>query len=255
MRASFIIGFHTARKDNLLQTLRFLELWHPEITSDCELITVCQNSLDFELPVSTWEKHSNYDLNLTEMSLPFVTNFGVDKSVCDRIVVLESDRILSSKYFDDVFTHLQEGIQMTNENTIKFLQDRPDQIIERHSYNFARYKIEPRSKTNEMGMRNMWSGNTAFIKSDFYKAGKMDESYVGYGWADSDMTSSMENIGVKSVFLNYNEFHLHHEPMTYGQVDQKQLFINNGLRYCIKWKKPIPLFLKEEINKHMGTII
>lgn len=252
MRASFVIGFHTARRANLIQTLTFLRNWHPDLIQNCELVTVCQDSISFELPVETWGRHAHFDLKLSEMSLPTVTNFGIDKTTSDKIIVLESDRILHPGYFEAVVSQLHDGIQITTSKMQKLTRECSDDEILGCTCPF---NWEYRSPENEMCVRNMWSGNTAFMKSDYYKSGRMDESYIGYGWADSDMTLTMESHGVKSIYRDEIEIHLWHEPMTYGTADQKKLFIDNGIRFCRKWDKPYPQLLREEMVNYRGNTL
>ena len=265
MKVSFIIGFHTARTDNLLQTLHFLEKWHSEVISECELVTVCQDKAEKETYsqihelAESFKTFNHFDLDLPCMQLPYVTNFGIEKTKSEKLIILESDRILPEGYFSDVIDQLEEGIQITTKN-MKKLQSEvanceigPEDL--QHGYNKEDFdfKWEHRSETNEIGMRNMWSGNTAIMKSDFYKAGRMDEEYEGYGWADSDMTYAMEAVGVQSVYRDEIELHLWHPPATYGEGDQKQMFIDNGLRFCTKWHKDLPEWFKQEIRDHRGT--
>lgn len=251
MPASFIIGFHTARKDNLLQTLRFLDAWHFDVIQQCELITVCQDKLNFEIQ-NKFCKHKHFDLELSEMSLPIITNFGIHQSSFEKIIILESDRILPKNYFSEVIYQLDKGIQITTLKMKKLKNECCDNNICSGEFEFFN---EFRSPQNELGMRNMWSGNTALMKSDFIEAGKMDESYIGYGWADSDMCLAMDKIGVKSIYRDEIELHLWHPPLTYGIVDQKRLFVENGLRLCKKWNKPIPHVLRQEIAQYKETIL
>ena len=238
MQASFVICFHSARLDNLLQTLRFLDNKH-------ELITVCQDNFNFQ---TSWKHHKHFNMNLNEMSLPKLTNFGVEQATNDKIVVLESDRILPNNYFDKVFEQLRPGIQITTKTMKKLKKPISDEDILNENYDF---RWENRSEINLLGVRNTWSGNTAFMKDDFLKSGKMDETYVGYGWADHDMTASMEKIGIKTLFLDDIELHLWHESLTYGQKDQKNLFFQNAVYFCRKWNQPLPEFIKQEMRQHM----
>jgi hypothetical protein len=266
MKASFVIGFHTARIENLNQTLRFLK--KQRVIQECELVLVCQDTCtelicpSKELRGEGWASKQHFNMEVECMQLPVLTNFGVEKASCDKIIVLESDRILPKGYFAEVIDQLEEGIQITTKDMIKFTKHFTDEEIQTGQWksglwNPSRpdeadvdYKEEHRSNTNEIGLRNMWSGNTAFMKSDFEKAGRMDESYKGYGWADSDMTYAMEAVGVKSVYRYELEFHLWHPPATYGEGDQKQMFIDNGIRFCNKWDKDKPDWFLKEIRDH-----
>ena len=247
MNATFIVWFHTARKDNLLQTLHFLSEWHKEVAQECELITVCQNQLDFELPINHWKYHQHFDLGIPELHHAYVINFAVDKARFEKIIVLESDRILPKNYFKETIKQLKEGIQITTQTMKKLKNDVSNEEIESDKFEF---QFEHRAMNNQTGMRNMWSGNTAFMKSDFIKAGRIDEEYVGYGWTDTDMCLTMKKAGIKSFFKDEIELHLWHPALTYGKADQKKQFIDNGIKFCGKWKQPYPQFLIQDIISH-----
>lgn len=250
MFSSFIIGFHTRRLDNVLQTIRFLELWHKEVVAKSELILICQDrcgNID-----NSFASSKLFNLEVDNMHLPKLSNFGVEQATSENIVMLESDRILPARYFEDAISILQPNQQVTTKHMLKlrkFVSD--DEIIQG---NFP-FHDEYRSETNELCTRNMWSGNTLFKKADFLRAGKMDEAYIGYGWADHDMTASMEKVGVKSIFRDEIELHLYHEPLTYGNGDQKRFFIDNGLYYCRKWGQSLPNMLRTEISNYSRILI
>lgn len=274
MEATFVIGFHTQRFDNLLQTLRFLHRNHADFIKECQLVTVCQDEVTIDnvqkARLDTLQSKANnpaqqavgefnywcryfgrwdhFDMKVECMQLPVISNFGISKAVSERIFLLESDRILPTGYFENLCDKLQLGYQWTTKNMWKLLSPATDDEIECGEY---QHKDEHRSPIAAIGMRSMWSGNTAFMKRDFYKAGQMDMEYKGYGWADNDMTLTMEKAGVKSMFEeNSLELHLWHPPATYdGEKDSKLLFVENGVRFCEKWNKPIPDWLQEDIDK------
>ena len=251
MEASFIITFASPRLDNLHQTIRFLRRNHSDVIKDCELITVCQ---DFcELPsVDGFGKHFHYDLEVECMQLPKLTNYGVDHCNCKKVVVLESDRILPPGYFAAVLKQLKTGVQISTKHVLKLARSYTDEeIID----NKLEYTEENRTEDNQIGTRNMWSGNTAFMKVDFETAGKMDEGYIGYGWADSDMTNTMKTVGIRSIFRSETELHLWHPSLTYGKGNQDQMFLENGFRFCRKWHEALPEWFRKEVAARGKTII
>ncbi len=261
MIASFIIGFHTARIDNLIQTLQFLTEDHKDVVQNSELVLICQDTCDtldkklsdqlFFLKLH-FEKFQIFNLDLPYMQLPLVTNFGVDNCHTDKVIVLESDRILPAGYFKSVIEQIHEGISITCKNMKKLSTPVNNEEIKN---NIFQYKDESRTEENQIGIRNMWSGNTAIWKPDYYKAGKMDEAYIGYGWADSDMTNRMQKVDVKSVYRDEIELHLWHPSATYGSGDQKQMFINNGIRYCKQWDIEYPDWFRKEIAQHKKVLL
>lgn len=247
MIASFILRFHSCRYRNLAQTLRFMKLWHSTIAGQCELITVCHDSFCEKLDTDFWQIHRHYDLRLDEMQPSYMTNFGVSQCQSEKIILLDDDRILPAGYFSDIILQLQEGLQITTCNSMKLDREYDDQEIINNRYGFT---VDRKTQKHEQGRRCMWSGNVAFMKQDFIKVGQMDEGYVGYGWDDTDMLLTTESHGIQSVYREDPEIHLWHLPATYGIKDQKQLFINNGKRFCKKWNKPFPQFLRDEIEKY-----
>lgn len=249
MLASFIIRFHSRRTENLCQTLRFLEKWHKNVISQSQLILACQDSVE---PVpNSFKKYDHLNLNLKCMMLAKQTNEGVKHAVSDKIVLLDGDRIAYPNYYEKMLPQAEKGKQISIK-TIKNIESLvSDEELESNEY---KYWEEQRS-TSKLGQRCMWSGNTIFIKDDFYEAGMMDEEYKGYGFEDQDMSLTMEKSGVESILAPDHEIHLWHERQTYGEGDQKQLFINNGLHFCKKWNMPIPDFLREEIIKHKKSWI
>lgn len=256
MKISFVTCFHASRFDNLLQTLKFLIQNHKNVIKESEVVTICQNSVEFENNgllvefkklTQSFQSQKHFNLELDEMKLAYMTNFGVSHASCQKVIVLESDRILPAGYFEQVFNELKPKLCITCRNMKKLTKPATDEEIGSNTF---QYNNEHRSEENQIGTRNMWSGNTAFWRDDFFEADMMDEGYIGYGWADSDMTNKMNEIGVKNIFRDEIELHLWHEPLTYGKTDQKALFIQNGIRYCRKWNIEYPDWFKEEINQY-----
>lgn len=250
MFASFIIGFHTQRKDNLLQTLGWLEKHHLPVVEKSQLVLICQDRCN--LIENRFARYTHVNLQLTEMMLPFVTNTGVSSAFSDKLVILESDRLCPAGYYEDVLTNLQAKTQVTCFKMRKLKAPRTDEQIESGDYEWS---TDNRSEDNRPFCKNMWSGNTVCWKSDYVQAGGMDEEYVGYGWADTDMTKRMQSIGVTDVWRPETEIHLWHPPMTYGTRDQTQLFIDNGLRCCRKWDIPVPSQMRKVITDHKRILL
>lgn len=243
---SFITYYHSQRLDNLLQTLRFLKINHETVIAKSELILVCQDN--HTVDITGFQESRQLLMNLPEMNVPLLTNEGVKAAKHDKIIVLESDRILPKGYFEEILAELRPGVMITTKKMRKLLAPTTDEDIINEK--FETY-CDDRSPTCEFGIKNMWSGNTACMKSDFLKVGGIDQFYIGYGWADCDMTLAMEKVGVQSIYKdNYTELHLWHEGQTYGKDDQKQLFINNCIYCCKKWNRPIPDFMIKEIANH-----
>lgn len=253
--ASFVIGYHTARIENLLQTLHFLIKYHEKDVQESQLIALCQDNTD-KLTDNQQSEMSQYvsrfgssirkNMDLPQMMLPKITNFGLNLSKSNKVIVLESDRILPPGYFSSVIDQIEPGIMISTSKMHHLTEPATNQQIEEKTYKFNE---EYRSKENEITFRNIWSGNTAIYKKDYYDAGMMDEKYIGYGLADCDMTQRMTKIGVKSLFRDEIELHLWHPQSTYGSGDQRQLFVDNCKRYCSTWKVALPSWARLEVTK------
>lgn len=204
-------------------------------------------------PITTGFKQTRqFNMALSEMSLPIQINKGIGETESDLIVLFESDRILPAGYFEAVIYGMQPKTMVTTQRMWRVSRMVSDTDISQQR--FPHYE-EWRNTKNELLTRNMFSGNTTFWKEDFYAAGAADESYIGYGWLDHDLTSAMELIGVEPVYREELELHLWHEPMTYGEKDQKKLFIKNAIHYCKKWKRPYPPEIVKEIQKQSKAFI
>ena len=250
MTSSFIIRFHSARHDNLAQLLRFMDLWHENTINQAELITVCQDKFDKKINSEKWASHKHFDLNLIEMNLAYMTNFAVHQTTNEKLVMLDGDRILPAKYFDYVIPRLRKGMQFTTRKILKLTRPHDDQMI---SDNTINSNCEFRS---EQEGKNMWSGNTIFMKSDFLNAGGMDELYVGYGFEDNDMTQATQKYGTISIYREKeSEIHLWHEPLTYGVAEPKEMYIKNAVRFCKKWSKPLPENVRQDMLDNRKFII
>jgi predicted glycosyltransferase involved in capsule biosynthesis len=199
---SFIFYFSSKRLENLEQTLRFLN--KNEDLKNKEIILVCNDEInkDFEIP-----NYKIFNLNIDSYMKPKMCNFGVDKAKHDIIALLDSDRILPSRYFEKNAESLNKKEFVSTLVLHKLLEDYSDEDIELKNYE---YSEEIKSKRVKFFQKNLFSGNTLFYKKDYIESGGMDESFVGYGFADNDMTM---NVMLKKYFVKWNndiELHLNH---------------------------------------------
>ncbi len=245
MLASFVIRYHTRRLDNLLQTLKFLNLWHNSVIRQSEIILLCQDRCG-NIKTNFKETH-NFNMELPEMMMSHQLNFGVNKAQSNIIILLDSDRILPQSYFENVLQQLQKKTMISCKKMVRITEMVSDTDIINNQFPY----YEEHRTNNDSLTRNIFSGNVAFYKEDFLEFGGADEGYIGYGWEDHDLTASMTATGVNSIFFNDTEIHLHHELFSYGSFDQKKLFVKNGIRYCRKWKKPYPKELIKEMKNYI----
>lgn len=242
---SFIFYTHSSRISDLEQTIRFLRLREPKI--DPEIIIVFQdigpNIKDCKI----------YNLHLETYQKPIMCNLGVSKSKQNIIAILDSDRILPENYFTTIASSIKEKEMITTSTMWKLLKPYSDEDIINKDF---KYSIEYRSKNNYLRHKNLFSGNTIFWKKDYIELGGMDERYIGYGYADTDMTQQAIYNKIQAKYLNINEIHLYHEREVYFKnkpmKDFQILCAINVLKYSIKWKKFDPIvdqICKETMSK------
>lgn len=226
---SFVFYTCSARIDNLTQTVRILQ--NREKYLNKEIIIVYQdggpelpNTITFNLGMDTYQK-------------PKMCNFGVYSAKNSIVALLDSDRILPYNYFENISNIIKKNDFHTSETIMVVDKEISDNQIE--NFNFD-YFTESRSKSDELVMKNMFSGNTVFLKDDYFLLGGMDESFIGYGYADTDMTKKAMNKKMKFHFHKINEIHLYHSKEIFyrGEIlkDFKILSAINILKYCLKWK-------------------
>jgi len=231
---SFVIYYHSSRIENLEQTLRFLERREPAL-HDSELVIVCQ---DESKTITSAFRTKQFNLGLDTYMKPVMCNFGVKKSSHKIIALLDSDRILPHEYFTRNLSMVTSKIMITTRKLYSLnsaytdIQIDSGQITKHPDY---------RSTSNKLRMKNMFSGNTMFLRDDYLSCGGMDESFVGYGYADNDMTENMSCHGCRGIYLEEEEIHLHHvkQVQMHGNTMPSRSIISatNAARYLTKWNK------------------
>lgn len=240
---SFVFYFHSSRINNLKQTLRLLLKREKSVG---EVILVCNDRTE-----ESFEGCDLHNMEMEEYNKPKMCNFGVSKASEDLIVLLDSDRILPSGYFDKLNLELKRGQFASCKKMLNIKSECSDEQIESEDFEFAE---EERSMTWEIRRKNLFSGNTAFFKRDYLDVGGMDESFVGYGFADNDMTLNVMSKGMTPIWSDSPEYHLYHEKlvMEHGKlvdfVQYRKTSQLNLNRFLKKWK------LKEMIKFHSPII-
>lgn len=173
----------------------------------------------------------------------------------DKVVLLDSDRILPKNYFWDRANELSRGEFVAPIRHFNVYRGYTD--VELEAGEIEKFE-DFRSTTNECRRKNLFSGNTMFYKEDYLAAGGFDESFVGYGFADTDMTRTIEKAGCTPVFTEDEEVHLYHIKETYHEttLDRRQFKIHsatNALRYAAKWQVTDPAIdkLLHEVENDM----
>jgi hypothetical protein len=196
---SFVIYFHSARYDNLEQTLRILGARE---SSEREVILVCNDRL-----AGAPRGCRLINMGLDDYRKPLMCNTGVKEAKGKIVALMDADRIMPAGYFSRAADAVKKGQFMSCRRIMNLLRPHSDEEIEAGDLEFAE---EWRAEGCELWRRNLFSGNTVFHREDYMNSGGMDESFVGYGFADTDMTMNVISRSFQPVWSDETEVHLHH---------------------------------------------
>jgi len=241
---SFVFYFSSKRLDNLHQTLRFLK--NRENLDENEVILVCNDEINSNFSIPNYRI---INLNLQSYNKPKMCNVGVSEASNKIVALLDSDRILPENYFKNNAKKLNSKEFISTTNLIKLIKDYSDEEIEQNKFE---YFEDTKSKKGEILKKNLFSGNTLFFKQDYLDCGGMDESFIGYGFADNDMTLNVISKGYRAIWLKDLEVHLHHNieflyenKIINEEVEFKKVSRANLNKFIEKWNyKNISNFIK-----------
>jgi hypothetical protein len=234
----------SSRQDNLRQTLRFLAKREPGLASRAEVVIACQDAIEqpeCDLPTRV------LNLRLPVFNKPMMVNAAVREAAADVIVILDGDRILPDGYFTAALAAHRPG-RVSCPRTLYKL-DKPYSDAEIESRQF-RCVEDFRLPEPTPGRKNAFSGMAVMGRADYWLAGGMDESLVGYGCSDTDFTMTCIAKGLEIVYTEDEELHLWHRVnMSYGKFFATNL--KSVCRFCRKWNVVVPDMFKVRIRDHV----
>lgn len=247
LSTSFVIIFHPLRIDNLNQTLRFLS--KREVYLE-ELILVCQT--ECKKIYSPFNKTKQINMNLDSYWKSKMTNVGVSEASNEIIILLDSDRILPHNYFKNIISSIKKKQVVSSTHLIKLKRKFLDEDIESKKITF---EIDVKTKENLGRTKNLFAGNTVMFRSDYFNLGGYDETYKGYGYADTDMCKKVMESDLEVIWSPEEEIHLFHDSIVSWEsqfLNYDQLKIQtaiNGFKYYKKWKLKLESTFKDLIIK------
>jgi glycosyltransferase involved in cell wall biosynthesis len=250
MLASFIIPTHSNRLDNLTQTLRNLQQRDQQVVENSELVIVSEDYIPPEQVGFKSVQIISLNCDLHNKSLQ--VNEGVRASKADNLVILDSDRVLPPNYFGTYLAELHDEI-ITTKYLFRMKHPVEDAQIGDPQLRVA----DHRTLTNQMFMKNAFSGNALLKKETFYKFGGFDEEYIGCGSQDSDATEAATRSDIPIRFIEAEEYHLYHPPAVlmggevFGMTAVWLYGCINAIRFVRKWGVPAPPFLYQMISQVM----
>jgi hypothetical protein len=179
-----------------------------------------------------------YNMELCDYEKPKMCNFGVKMASYEMVALLDSDRILPKNYFSKQAMFIKRGEFVSCKKILELIRNSTDEEIE--SGNFD-YNEEIKSDGWCPWKKNLFSGNTLFRKIDYENSGGMDESFVGCGFADNDMTKNIISRGFVAKWEEGPEIHLWHPKESMenkemvGFEKRKKAAKKNLCRFLRKW--------------------
>ena len=178
---------------------------------------------------------------------------GLDFVENEKILYLDSDRILPSDYLkkisplvdDKSFVFPKNLMQFNCDvelSTIKHIRDNPGSMA--HLYrNDPRIYSDPVSAIRK---KNPMSGCVAFTKKCYVDSGGFDSSFQGWGYPDTDYFMSTYKQGHNFIPVDCVELHLSHnhinpyeENVVKSRTMVRLMGLWNGVKFCRKWEIPI----------------
>ena len=192
---------------------------------------------------------------------------GVFTSKNEKIVYLDSDRLLPFDYLSEVFQKLKDDVFLFTSLHFQMLKVFPIneckdflKIVRETGFTGSemmgslRYEARYENPIHRPG-KNVMSGSTAFTKKTYQRLKGVDHWYCGHGaYADTDFHCSASVGGCQFIDLQLPELHWPHDKkIGEKSLTDKELWkmsTDNFIYYCVKWK--IPLNLAEDLAHQSG---
>lgn len=244
---SFVITTHSKRLDNLKQTIRFLTQRESRSLTVSELIVVCQDKIDYAN-----QDFANFKLINLEMSYfskPIMNNRGAHEAEGEIIVFLDCDRILPEDWFGTQAKTLKDSkdyMAISAHRLYRLNMPATDSQIEGGLVpKLPDFRIANMGLiSQQMSAKTIFSGNVVMRRSDYLDLDGMDQSFVGYGFSDTDFSYKIYKAGVKIILTSDDELHLWH-PVDMDLEEFNDMNFNNALKFCKKWNCPPPIQWKK----------
>lgn len=190
----------------------------------------------------------------------YMWDAGVNSARFDKVLYLDSDRMLPRNYLELVKEHVDDGVFVFTSNHFMMLKELPvekcQELLDRFEVDgvltdeeflgSARFEARFEHPVHGPG-KNVMSGSTAFTKSTYWALGGVDPWYRGHGaFADTDFHFAARIGGCQFVDLNVPEFHFPHpkrdnEGNEIEEMKLRRMGLDNFIYYCLKWGLPLAL--------------
>lgn len=196
---------------------------------------------------------------------------GVYTSKYEKVLYLDSDRLLPPSYLSLVNQNLKDDVFIYTSKHFIMAKDLPLQLCEKMLLEIGEsgallekefigtVRFDPRyGKPFHGPGKNVMSGSTAFTKKTYKRLGGVDHWYCGHGaFADTDFHLQASQMNCQFIDLEVNELHFPHEKLddearTLDNTTLWRLSLDNFIYYCLKWK--LPMTLAENLAYKSGIV-
>ncbi|MGL5319059.1 MAG: glycosyltransferase family 2 protein [Bacteroidales bacterium] len=214
--------------------------------------------------IHVWQEDNGFQLAK-------IRNIAIAASKCEYIIQIDGDIVMHHCFIEDHLRFAQKktllqgsrvllGEKLTkrlikgNETTVSFftrnLSRRENTIrwIGLSKFLLSRYR-------NPYPIYYARGANMSFFKQDFMAVNGYDESFVGWGHEDSDLTLRMLNHGCRKLYVKFScvAYHLYHkEPLRTNEAMNKERMKENLLKMKVSSTEGISAHL-DSIEKYILT--
>lgn len=185
---------------------------------------------------------------------------GVISSKNEKIVYLDSDRLLPKNYLQLVDQNVEDDLFLFTSRHFMMVEELPIEsclsilshdtleglMLDEKAVGTLKYEVRHEEPFHGPG-KNVMSGSTAFTRKTYLRLGGVDHWYCGHGaFADSDFHMQAASDGCAFLDLEVPELHYPHNKLgdKNSPLKDKELWmlgLDNFIYYCRKWKLPIAL--------------
>ena len=241
---SIIILYSPDRLEQLNQMIYFLyKLSHIEY---CEIIIIVDG-------INNINNYNNFTILELKRSKKYycwadAINLGLKKAKFENILYLDSDRILPNQYLNILKNKIEDDCFIFPSFLKQFKKDVDLNTIQNLLYNSNSNLLfdDNRIYSNPIDAirsKNPMSGCVCFTKKTYYKSGGFDDTFIGWGFPDTDFYMSTYKQNFKFIPIDCVELHLCHKYENVIRENCRSLprlmGLWNGIKFCKKWEIPI----------------
>ncbi|WP_299256901.1 galactosyltransferase-related protein [uncultured Kushneria sp.] len=230
------------RREHLVNLMRSLEMQQQR--PDELVIAWMQPTRECDLPENSFPVH-HVMVEGDALPLARARNAAVEAASFEALVFLDVDCIASpeliARYHEALQTRpaLYIGeVHYLPADAVRY-HDRGDMDIDRLSEQGERHPARPALSSREVRPEpdhgQLWGLSFALMRADHWRAGGMDEAYVGYGGEETDYAWRLAAAGIPLYWLGGAlAWHQHH-PLHAPPYPYLEAIVANARRFHARW--------------------